>query len=417
MTLNDRSGLQKSKFGSCCGMRILILIAGLNPVSGGPVVSTSGMAVALKESGADVRIVSTHRIPIPPPTEMLSRAGVPVRFVGPTWGPLHYHGKLKQVLQEEIAQADIVIIHGIWESIQYQGAKICQQLKKPYVIRPHGMLTPWSLGQGSLKKNLYISLRQADNFRKAHAFSFTAEKEAEQTKVFLDKLGIQCINIVEPVGVDQGRFGINADKNALREKDHLKQYDLINRPVILFLGRIHPGKGLEYLVPAMAHVSPSNAVLLVVGPNSGHYKAEIESVADRHGVRDRIIFAGIKLGAELSDMLACADIFCLPSDHENFGIAIIEALAAGTPAIISREVAIYEDVVNAGAGVAIDRDPKIIGQEITKWLADPGMRARAAENGIKLAREKYDWHQIAMRLLDQYQKIIEANRSQGQASL
>src|SRR5262249_15680957 len=128
---------------------------------------------------------------------------------------------------------------------------------------------------------------------------------------------------------------------------------LAGKRMIVFLGRVHPGKGLELLVPAFAQANITDAMLVIVGPDSENFQGGVEETFRRHNISQRVIFTGMLRGADRIAALADADLFALPSFHENFGIAVIEALAAGVPVIVSDEVNVCREIAAAQVGASV----------------------------------------------------------------
>jgi len=147
-------------------------------------------------------------------------------------------------------------------------------------------------------------------------------------------------------------------------------------------------------------------MLAVVGPDSGGYEARMRALAAEHGVAHRVLFTGMLSGADRLPPLVDADLFGLPSDHENFGLAVIEALACGTPVLISDKVNIYREVSSAGVGLIVERDPAAIAAAIGRYLADPAARAMAASRARPFVVECYDLDAIAGRWIGHYRAIV-----------
>jgi glycosyltransferase involved in cell wall biosynthesis len=147
----------------------------------------------------------------------------------------------------------------------------------------------------------------------------------------------------------------------------------------------------------LAAARHADAVLVAVGPDSGGYRAQLEQRVRLLGVEHRVQFAGMLEGREKVAALVDADLFCLPSDHENFGVAVVEALAAGTPALVSRHVPVGDEIAARGAGAVVPQDALQLAAEIDRWLSDAALRRGASERGKALAWERYDWLEIARR--------------------
>jgi glycosyltransferase involved in cell wall biosynthesis len=174
---------------------------------------------------------------------------------------------------------------------------------------------------------------------------------------------------------------------------------------VLFLGRLHPKKGLELLLPAFARL-PGDALLVIAGPDSDGYRARLEALAAGLGVGHRLLFTGLLLGRDKWAALVDADLFVLPSYQENFGIAVVEALAAGTPVLISDQVNLHREVRGAEVGGVVPLDPEALATDLARWMGDANLRREAGAQGAALVRERYLWGPIARRWAGHYDRLL-----------
>ncbi len=159
-------------------MRILHVISGIDPRNGGPTTALIGLASLQRAAGLDVRVTSTWQEKEAfRSAEQLEAAGVGVQMVGPAHGRLSRHPDLPRLIDQEVGGADVVHIHALWEEIQHQAAGAARRHGVPYIIRPCGMLDPWSLAQRKWKKRIYMALRLRSDLNHASALHFTAELE------------------------------------------------------------------------------------------------------------------------------------------------------------------------------------------------------------------------------------------------
>ena len=301
-------------------------------------------------------------------------------------------------LDEAVRAADVVHVHALWEEVQSLAARACRAIGRPYVFTPHGMLDSWSLRQRWAKKRLYRWLRLDRELRGAAAFHTTSDAERREVEV----LGPGPPVIVEPLGIDMAEFETLPPRGTFRAR-----YPQVGeRPLVVFLGRVHPGKGVEYLVPALRNPGAHDVVLAVVGPDSKGYLGEMRKLADTHGVSERVLFTGMAVGEERIPPLVDADLFALPSDHENFGVSAVEALAAGTPVLLSSQVNIFRELLDAGVALVAERDPAAIAVQVGRWFGgDAARRAEVAARCRPFVREQYDWSSIARRWLGHYEGL------------
>jgi len=249
-------------------------------------------------------------------------------------------------------------------------------------------------------KKLYLALRLRRDLDGAALIHVDTEGERD----LVSRQGFKAPIIVVPYGVRTSEFAHLPPRGTFRER----YPQLGDRSLIVFLGRIYPGKGLEYLVPAMAHVATpgAGAMLVAVGPDAQGFRGRLEQMARECGVQERVLFTGLLTGMDRVAALVDADLFALPSDHENFGVSVIEALAAGTPVIVSDQVQLYPEIIRAAVGGVAQREPRQLAAEITRWLTDHTLRRSAALKARPFALETYDWAKIARRWVDAYGRLV-----------
>lgn len=362
-----------------------------------------GLTQAQSDVGIDVRVLATWRrgedLEL---SQRLQGAGIHIQLIGPGVGPLCWHPRIVSTLAVKVAEVDIVHIHGLWEQVQHVAAATAYRLGVPYIIRPCGMLDPWSLQQKPLKKRLYMAWRLRKTLNRAARIHFTTETERDLTK----DLHIRTASVVEPNGVDLSEFGTLPQQGTFRSR-----FPQINdRPLILFLSRLHHKKGLDLLIPAFARSPIQNAVLVIAGPDSHGYRNEVQAMVDQAGVAQRVVFTGMLHGRDRVAAYVDADLFVLPSYQENFGIAVIESLAAGTPVLISDQVNIHSDIAAAGVGGVVPMRVDALAAELSKWLSDENLRRPAAAAARPFAIGHYDWGKIAQSWASRYQDIIDGGR-------
>ena len=292
-------------------------------------------------------------------------------MIGPVRGKLMQHPALATTVIRAVKTANIVHIHGVWEDLQHHAVKACQQAGVPYVVTPHGMLTSWSVARRRWAKRLFLAWRVRANLNGAALVHFLTETERRLTA----PLGLRPSVLVQAAG---GLRLAEFDRLPARGAFRSRFSQVGDRPLVLFMGRIAIEKGLRYLIPAMRYIEPREAVLAIVGPDSKGYQALLQAEVNRLGLRERVVFTGMLAGAERIEALVDADVFCAPSDHESFGVAIVEALAAGLPSLVSDGVSIHRDLVRAGVGAVVERDSKALAVELSRWLHDHSMRRAAA---------------------------------------
>jgi glycosyltransferase involved in cell wall biosynthesis len=221
-------------------------------------------------------------------------------------------------------------------------------------------------------------------------------------------LGLRPPSLVVPNGVDLREFADLPDRGFLRQRFS----QIGERRIVLFLSRIHPKKGLDLLVEAFARAGTAGRVLVITGPDCDGYEAEIRRLVRARNVDESVIFTGPLYGRDRIAALRDADLFALPSHQENFGIAVVEALAAGVPVLISDQVNIYREIQEENVGGVVRMDVDELARALDCWLSDDAMRSAAATRARPLARNRYDWSKIAGRWITEYERLVGPSKSE-----
>ena len=380
-------------------MRILHVISGLDPQNGGPTTALIGMAQSQVQAGLDVTILATWKIRDGlPVAEALRGNGVKVIHIGPATGKLSRHPSLAAETDRAVAAADVVHIHGLFEEVQHQAARAAQRRRVPYLITPHGMLSPWNLARSRWAKRLYLFLRLRRNLDRAAAIHYTCDVERD----LVAPLGIKAPALVERLGLDLTEFRELPPPGSFRAKWPL----LGQKPFVLFLGRIDYKKGLDILIPAFAAAKLGDTPLVITGPDRDGYEPAVRAMVAQHGLQDRVLFTGMLRGRDRLEAYVDAALFALTSHQENFGITVIEAMACGCPVLISDQVNIHGEVKAAGAGEVVPVSVEATAGALRQWQSDQARLSAAGKTGRAFALNHYDWNTIAMRWKTHYAQML-----------
>ncbi len=357
-------------------MRILHLTSTLDPRAGGPAEGVRQSALALAALGHRVETASLD----PPDAAFLPalRAGfsLPVAALGPGQGKYGRTPHAVPWLREHGPRFDAVIVNGLWQYHSFAAWQTLRGLGVRYYVFPHGMLDPWfkrTYPLKHLKKWLYWPWAEYRVLRDANAVLFTTEEER-----VLARRSFWLYRAREEV-VSYGTGKPPGDR-----AKHLKAFraaypELAGKRIVLFLGRIHPKKGCDLLVRAFAEVAREvpDAHLVFAGPGDDQVMAELRAIAVREGVAERVTWTGMLEGDLKWGAFRASDAFALPSHQENFGIAVVEALACGTPVLISDKVNIWREVLADGAGFVAADTVEGATRNLRRWFAlDDGERAK-----------------------------------------
>ncbi len=327
-------------------MRILHVTRSLNPAGGGPAEGIRQFCLQYNSRQSSVAVATLDT----PGDPWLTAFPSPVHALGPTWLKYGYSPKLTPWLKEHAREFDAVIVNGLW---QYHGLASWRALRGstvPYFVFTHGMLDPWfkrSYPLKHLKKWLYWPWADYRLLHDAHAVLFTCEEErrlaSESFWLYRCKEEVVGYGIAIPAG----------DREAQRRAFYGRFPDLREKRIYLYLSRIHPKKGCDLLVEAFADIASAepDVHLLVAGPDDIGWCAELKRLAQALNLQDRVSWPGMLTGDLKWGAFRAAEVFVLPSHKENFGIAVVEAMACGIPVLISDKVNIWREIDEGGAGL------------------------------------------------------------------
>ena len=345
-------------------MRLLRSIRSVNPAGGGPIEGIKQVARVHQAAGHQTEIVSLDA----PDDEWVKECPVKVHAMGPVRSGYGYSGKFVPWLGEHRGNYDAVIVSGLW---QYSGFGVWRALRgtgTPYFVFPHGMLDPWfkrAYPLKHLKKWLYWPWADYRMLRDARAVLFTSEEErsAARASFWL----YRCNEVVVNYGIAAPTGDAAAQKQAVVQRFP----ELAGKRAFVFLSRIHEKKGCDLLIRAFAKIALADDSLRLVfaGPDQTGLVSELRALGGQLGIADRIVWTGMLTGDLKWGMLQIAEAFVLPSHQENFGIAVAEALACGTPVLISNKVNIWREIEQDRAGLVDGDDEPGTTRLLQKWLA------------------------------------------------
>jgi len=384
-------------------MRVLHIIPSLSSsYSGGPVEAVIQLCQELKNQGIEIAIATTkvektQAIPDSVPTYYFARqfsSFLPSQFA--------FSWELKNWLSQHIKEFDLLHIHFLFTYPSTIACYYANKHKIPYILRPAGMLSPTCLKKSAFKKRLYTLFFEKRNLQNAAAIHFTSREELDAARE--PKLNNQYILV--PNGLNLERFGnLESFKGLFR-----KRYPDINeKKIILFLSRIDPIKGLGLLIPALKILSRkrNDFVFILAGSGSKKYERWVRHALFNAGLEKLTIFTGFVEGKMKFSLLADADVFVLPSYHENFGMAIAEAMSCGLPVVISKRVNIYKLIEDNQAGVVSELDSQDIAIKLDRLLSDEGLRVEMGARGRRLAQENFNVQKTAKAMLEIYSNILK----------
>jgi glycosyltransferase involved in cell wall biosynthesis len=353
-------------------MKILHVIHTLNPKMGGPVECVNQLAGFFKGNGHTVDVLACADT-----REDAWIADFPanVHCAGPAYGTYAYSPRVRRWLTENITKFDAVIINGLWQAHVRIAARVAREKNMPYFIYVHGLMDPWNRVAHPfkyLKKFAYWLLVERISLANARALVFTSEEEARLALKYFPSAGWKSLVVGNGIAVPE--------KPTLEEMEEFLDHhpQVRDKPFWLFLSRIHPKKGLENMFRAIAALpAQRQPTVLIVGGGDERYIATLKAQAAQLSIAQKILWAGPLYGMQKWSAFSKADLFVLPSHQENFGIAIVEALAMGVPVCTTRAVNIWKTLEDSSAGIISDDNESSMKSAFQQWLQMPSEQKRA----------------------------------------
>lgn len=391
-------------------MRVLHVIPYMHPSAGGPPVVVEQISRHLNNVGVNSEVVTTTKYCRGDASRLVQKiesyASVQMLSTMITgFGP-----KDTFTLASAIKRADIVHLHTLWDPVNVAVRLLCTRMRRPYTIMPHGMLDPYSLSVNSLRKQLYLKAFERRNIECAANIIFTTEEERQLATRL--PLGFPP-SVVLPLGAEKPP----TDRRNLAAHFEAEFPESRNRRCLLFLGRLHPKKGLDRIIrilPAIVAAFPG-CLLVIAGEGDSEYKDTLIKTIESMGLRDHTLITGILEGLAKWGAFAKAEVFLLPSRQENFAIAVAEAMQVGVPVVISDKVNIWEGVMKAKGGIVLQENgiERRMGQEINNLLSDKDLLLRMGECARNYASEEFDWERCAKRYMRCYAGMIAGRGNQS----
>ena len=400
-------------------MKILHVIPSFAPAwrYGGPISAAYGMTRALVKRGHKVTVFTTNidgagvlDVPIAKPVDV---DGVETWYFPVEWPRWYYYSsELGRQLINHVADFDVVHIHSLFLWPTTAAARACRNAGVRYVSRPAGMLQADHLSASyfsnarsltsRLKKQLYLKTVGKSDINGAAGLHFTSQSELDSSTP--EKYSPR--KFVAPIGVD-----IPSVDNILSSDSALKRESIHrDKQMILFLSRLDPVKGLDVLADAMQRLSSRDDwVLVVAGEGTSNYRHSLEEDFVQRGLAGRVEFKGMVIGENKWETLSSADIFVLPSYQDSFGVAAVEAMAAGLPVVVSDRVGVNDVITSNDAGFVVPLEADALAASIGTLLDDKQLQSRMGQNGRILAKRRFSWDAVIGQTLGMYQELTSGH--------
>ncbi len=361
---------------------------------GGPILATHSLARSLAESGWRVAVLTSDgdgpgRLNVPPEVEI---EGVRVRYLR-RWAREALVPQVALALATLRPRPNVVHIGPPFASCTVFAHAAARVLGLPVVLSPRGSFDPWALKHKRLKKRIALWMLRP-MLRTVTAVHATSDSESQAAARLLPQTLVRVV----PNGVELPPASAKPAANGAP-------------PTVLFLGRLHPVKGIDRLLEGCAILSRKSRSFRVVVAGGGETQYRSELLQRQHalGLDDRVDWLGVAEGSDKWRLLAQARLLVLPSHSESFGNVVLEALASGRPVVASTGTP-WQKVETTRCGRWVANDPESLAGAIEPYLLDSRLADEDGARGRGLVESQYTWRRIAAAMSDLYQQAIDLYR-------
>jgi glycosyltransferase involved in cell wall biosynthesis len=381
--------------------------------SGGPVFKVGALAASLVRRGHEVTVV-TPDLGLEKYGEIepqlrkhafgwrLEREGVEIIYLSTVtqYRALTFNPSVLGFCRAVLPEFDMVHCYGLYDFLGPSVGYFCRSTDIPYIVEPMGMYQP--IDRSIRLKRLWHSTLGKGFLRGASKIVATSELEERE---LLDAGFPHTQVVVRYNGIDPALLPGLPSRGTFRTKWGLPQAE----PLVLFLSRIIPRKGVDLLIDAFAMACTETGRLVIAGPEGERgYLACLEKRARESGAGDRILFCGPLYDEDKEAALRDADIFALPSRYENFANVAAEAMACGVPVIVTGACGI-SPLVDGVGGLVIPRAQEALTEALSRLIRDEALYARLKE-GCRRVAAQLDWGTLTEQMERHYQDAVRGDR-------
>jgi glycosyltransferase involved in cell wall biosynthesis len=400
----------------CRYMRILHFIPYYKPawLYGGPIRSVSQLCESTAAEGHQVSVATTNsngrncldvcsNVPV-------TVDGVTVYYFKRQPLPFYIESlPLRKHIASLVAGADIVHLHHVWVPLCVAVARAAYDAGKPYVLSLHGSINRWHWANRSIRHKLFWRMQASSMVAHASALHVTGELERRE----LLAVGVvpekDIAVIPNPVNA-----AVYARNRLLAETFRRENGILPQQKLILYMGRLHPQKGIDLFLRSAApclHAAPE-WLCLIAGPSEGEYISTLQAITRDEGLESQVRFLGIIDRDIRLGVLSAADLFFLTSHNENFGMGVVEAMSASVPVLVSNKVGLSHELTQSGAGCVTSLDRQSIETALYRLMSEPDLRKRYACAGLALVKDRFDCGAVARQTICVYQSVRKSSLTQ-----
>ena len=373
---------------------IIQTISGMSLRSGGPTTATRDLLKAINHLGKQVRLVTLSS----QDNEDISIDGTEnwiTILPNDSRTPISYSYNLKKYL--ETKEFDLYHTNGLWLYVNHITCKKARRLGKPYIITTHGMLNPLAVKRSYWKKWPIIKIWFDKDIKEATCIHATCKKEMQDIRMF---------GYNGPIAIIPNPIPPYTDANRLFEEKCKRLYTSNGKRTFGFLGRLHPVKKVENIIYGFSLLGKKEKCeVLIMGKGEDDYETFLKSEVKRLGLNN-VKFIGFVNGNEKFKRLAELSALFVPSDFENFGMIVTEALTVGTPVMASLGTP-WEELNSNDCGWWVDRTPENIADIMNKIVSSPNEELiNKGKNGMNLVKEKYIDEKVAEQMISVYEWML-----------
>lgn len=308
-----------------------------------------------------------------------------------------------RIIKKEAVDCDLIHLNGVFDYYSI----VTSFLSKPYVLSLRGSLMKeaYKLTKfKAFKKDIFKKLFGDRIINKAGLIHVMCKEELHHFLYFYP-------NSKKKVRVIPNSLELSQFQKLPAKGKFIEKYPILkDKKYILFLSRINAKKGLDLLIKAFSMILKEKDLYLVIAgeDDADGYKTKVKEWIKGYGLGDRVIFSGMLRGVNKLSAFVDAEIFILSSYSENFGMAVIEAMACGTPIVISDKVGISREIEENNAGIVVKTNPESIYAGIKNLLDNYDLKKQIAENGKKMVKKYYDVNKVADKMIKMYEETLLA---------
>lgn len=386
-------------------MRILHYLPRIRLSEGGVVRAVLDLCALLAEFGHEVTLAAHDHTDIPadwntPGRPSAALLDAPSAIRG-------YSRAAATRVKELVKASDVIHLHTPWLRGNVRFADEADRRHVPYCVTIHGMLDDWCLSEKRLKKRIYLNVVGRRILERAAAIHCTAQAERDQACKHFSHAHVEII----PLTFDMDSYRQVPDPEPARAAFAFLDQDV---PTALFLSRIHHKKGIEVLLRAIHLLRETRDTrgkgydcrLLIAGTGDPQYTQSLKALSSSLGLDNAVAFLGHVSGELKLSLLAAADVFVLPTSQENFGLALTESLASGTPVVTTRGVDIWPELQGSGGALIVDPAPRAFADAICALTTDQDRAREMGRMGRRWVLEHLDPQNVTQQYCDLYQRLF-----------